>query len=359
MKSSALSTNNLFLRVSGKEKIFFAKRLAFLVRAGVPILEGLTILRAQAKSRSKKIILDQIIKDVSNGQYLHISLGKFRKIYGDFAINVIRVGEMSGVLDENLNYLAEELKKRRLMKRKVLGALVYPAIIVLATFLITGMLMVVVFPKILPIFQSLNVKLPFTTLALIAISNFLKVYGLWVLLAVLLLPFLIMFLRRNKKIAYALDYSILYMPVAGNIAQNYELANLCRTLGLLLRSDVKVVDALNIAAETTGGRPYAFALKELSQHVMRGEKIALHLGKFTSLFPDLMVQMIGIGESTGRLSETLIYMADLYEDEVVEIVKNLSSVLEPILMVIMGVIVGFVAISIITPIYQVTQNIHP
>lgn len=356
---SSTNKSPWFLRVSGKEQTFFAKRLAFLVKAGVPILDSLKLIQRQSKSNSKKKILESLIEDVSNGQYLHVSLEKFRHIYGNFAINVIRVGEMSGILDDNLNYLAEEMKKRRMLKRKVIGALVYPAIIMVATFLITGLLMVFIFPKILPIFRSLNVTLPVTTIALIAVSNFLKVHGLWVILGILLFPFFLIFIRKNERVAFWLDYALLYTPVAGSIAQHYQLANICRTLGLLLKSDVKVVEGFNIAADTTNSRPYGSAMRELATHVMRGEKIADHLVKYPNLFPDLVTQMVGIGEQTGRLSETLLYLSDLYETEVDEAVKNLSSVLEPILMVFMGVIVGFVAVSIITPIYQVTQNINP
>ena len=177
--------NKIFLRVSIQEKILFIKHLAMMIKAGMSILDSLKLLRKQARSRSMKKILDHLTDEISNGQFLSTALENFRSVFGDFAVNIIRVGEASGILYENLNYLTEELTKKKELKRKILGALIYPMVIVAATFGITGLLTIYIFPKILPIFKSLNVVLPISTRILIAVSDFLIHYGGFVALGFL------------------------------------------------------------------------------------------------------------------------------------------------------------------------------
>ena len=170
-----------------KKQTFFAKRLSFLIRAGIPILESVSVIRRQAKSKSEAKILGKIASDIMNGQSLAGSLAKFKGVFGNFMINVIRAGESSGSLTENLNYLAEELRKKELLRKKILSSMFYPLIILIATFAITALLVVYIFPKILPIFASLNVELPITTRAVIFLSNSLRSYGFWILLGIIIL----------------------------------------------------------------------------------------------------------------------------------------------------------------------------
>jgi len=337
----------------------FAKRLSILVKAGVPILEALNLLARQARTRSQRAMFAALIRDVENGQYLSKSMLQFDKVFGDFAINIIRVGEVSGTLHENLNYLAEELKKKQILRRKIVGALVYPIFIVFATLGIAGMLTVYVFPKILPIFHSLNFELPFTTRALIAVSDFLVQYGWWVLGGVAAAVIAFTLALRLMPVRLLVDRIFLKMPIFGSISQSYHMANLSRTLGLLLKSEVMIVEAAAITANTLNNLVYRRELRVVSENLRKGEKISTHLFKREHLFPPMMSQMITVGESTGNLSETLLYLSDIYEHEVDEATKNLTSLIEPVLMIFMGVIVGFIAISIITPIYGITQNLQP
>jgi type IV pilus assembly protein PilC len=354
------SKKNLFLRFSIKEQVFFAKRLSFLINASVPILDSLHILQRQAKSKPKMQMYDRIIEDVANGQFLAVSLGRFNKVFGSFAINIIHTGETSGTLDESLDYLAEELEKKQKLRRKVFGALIYPALIITATLGIVGMLTIYVFPKILPIFASLDFELPITTKILIWLTDFLTAWGLWIGGGLLLLTILVAWLVSVKEDAhYVWDRVVLKVPLLGKIALSYQVANLTRTLGLLLKTDAGVVDSFSIAAGTTNNIAYHRALKTISDNIIKGESISDQLLKRPDLFPDIVAQMIAIGERTGKLSDTFLYLSDLYEAEVDELTKNLSSAIEPLLMIFMGVIVGFIAVSIITPIYEVTQNLNP
>jgi len=227
--------NTFFLRFSIKEQTLFAKRLSFLIKAGVPILECLSLVRSQTKSKSKARVYDAIISDVANGQYLSSSLAKFRKLFGDFTINIIRVGENSGVLSQNLAYLADELGKKHALHRKVVGTLIYPIFITIATLGVTGVITVFIFPKLMPIFTSLHVELPLTTRMLIWASQFLGHNWLWVILGVIAaVAGWVVVRAKFLSVRYVGDQILLSIPVAGKIARSYNLANFARTLGLLL-----------------------------------------------------------------------------------------------------------------------------
>lgn len=345
--------------LSVKEQTFFAKRLSFLVEAGIPILEGLHVLKDQTKSRGFGRIMDNVIDDVSNGQYLAKSLGRYPNIFGQFAINIIKIGESSGILSQNLNYLADELKKKHELKKKMVGALVYPVFITLATIGITVLLTVIVFPKIMPVFLSLNVTLPLSTRMVIALSNFLLHYGLLslLLLVVAVVVFSISY-RKSKKMRFGVHKSLLNLPIVGSMIQSYNLANITRTLGLMLKSGLTLSDALPVTADTTSNLVYDRALRNLGQAVNRGEQISVYLGKHKGLFPEILTHMVSVGERSGSLSDTFIYLAELYEGEVEEATKNLSSLIEPIMMIVMGMMVGLIAVSIITPIYEITQHLN-
>jgi type IV pilus assembly protein PilC len=349
--------SNIFLKVPVQEKIIFARHLAIMVKASMSLVDGLKMLKKQTKSKSMAKILDQLASDVSSGQFLASSMEKFKNIFGDLFINVIRVGEAGGILYENLNYLAEELKKKNELRKKIIGAFIYPAVVIGSTFGIAGLLAVYIFPKIVPVFTSLGVKLPFTTRALMATSSFLINNGLWVLVGLIVFIIAIWLIRKIRLVSLLLAKVTLGIPLIGKMVRDYNLANFCRTLGLLLKSDIKVVEAVNTTADSLSNLAYKNALKKIAQEVIKGEEISKHLEKNTHLFPPMLTQMIAVGEKTGNLSETFLYISDFYEEELDEVVKNLSVVLEPILMVMMGVIVGFVAVSIITPIYSVTQNL--
>ncbi len=356
-KTSFLS--GIFTRVPIEDQVLLARHLAVMAKAGLPLLESVKMIQKETKSKSLKKILDQVVVDVSNGQFLSASLEKHKNVFGNLFINIIRVGESAGILAENLNYLADELKKKRELKKKVTGALIYPAVIFVATFGITGLLTVFIFPKILPIFKSLNVELPITTRILIWLSNALTNYGLYLILGLLALLLGIYGISLIQKVRYFLHWVLLKLPIFGNISRSVNLANASRTLGLTLKSGVRVVEAATITAESLTNLVYQRELLKAADLVQRGEALGPILEKHPKLFPSIVTQMVAVGEASGNLSETLLYLSDFYEGEVNEITKNLSNVLEPILMVTMGIVVGFVAISIITPIYEITSSISP
>ena len=353
-------TNASFIYFSAKEQTFFAKRMSFLVKAGVPLVECLHIIRAQTKSTTKKRVFESVIADVSSGQYLSSSLAKFKRLFGDFAINLIRVGEESGILSQNLAYLADELQKKHELQRKVIGTLVYPLFITVATLGFTALLTAYIFPKLMPIFTSLHVDLPLTTRALIAVSAYLRDWGVYTVLGIVAAVVAAFVIRnRFERVRMWGDRLLLRIPLAGSVVRAYNLTNFCRTLGLLLRSGLTLTSALQITGETTKNRVYRAFCTRLSAQVMRGEPISRGLGERPDLYPDILTHMVAIGERTGNLSTTLTYLGEMYEDEVDGLAKGLSSSIEPVLMVVMGLIVGLIAVSIITPIYSITQHLSP
>lgn len=347
-----------YAKFSTKKQTFFAKRLSFLIKAGVPMLESVSVIRKQTKSGAEVRVFDKVIADISNGQSLAASLSKFKGVFGNFAINIIKAGESSGTLTQNLNYLADELKKKEILKKKIMGALLYPIIVTVATFGITGFLAVYIFPKIIPIFQSLHAKLPVSTRIIIWLTNTLKHDGLYIFLVLaIIITAIVIIIKKVPKAAFWYDGIILRLPLFGKIAKSYNLTNSTRTLGLLLRSGISVSEAIHITADTTENMKYKKAFGEIGKTIMKGKNISEYLTRNEALFPPMIGHMVSVGEKTGNLSNTLIYLSEFYENEFDDFTKNLSSAIEPVLMIIMGLMVGFIAISVITPIYEITNNL--
>jgi type II secretory pathway component PulF len=355
--SSAVAPT-LFLSFRTKDQVLFAKRLSFLMKAGVGILESISIIRDQTKSKRLRRVFDAVVADVSAGQFLSRSLLPYQQLFGAFTINMIRVGENAGVLPENLIYLADELSKKSALERKVRGALIYPIFITVATLGVTGMLVVYIFPKIMPIFISLNVKLPWTTKALLGVSTYLSHWGFVTLVGVVFIFVIFEAVRRSyEPLHYAVDWLILKLPVVGPIARAYNCANFCRTLSLNLKSGIHLSEAMTITANITHNLIYKRAYQDFTEYIMRGERVSAALARYRGIFPDMLPHLILIGETTGSLGFTLEYLSELYESEVDEATKNLSNSIEPILLMVMGAIVGLIAVSVIAPIYEVTKYI--
>src|SRR3569623_1094986 len=225
MRSGSMSLSILSAgKLSLKDQTLLAKRLSFLMNANVPLLEALHVLREQARSRGHGKMLDAIIADVAQGQALSRSFGKFPKVFGDFAVHIVRVGEQGGTLSQNLNYLSDELKKRHTLKRKEVGAFIYPALISVATLGITAFLMLYLFPKIMPVFTSLHMKLPLTTRIVMALSTFMREWGLLALAgAVALMVLAVFFHKHSDGVRLFFDRLILRIPAVGQVVQYFNI----------------------------------------------------------------------------------------------------------------------------------------
>ncbi len=349
--------NAFAFRLSLKDKMLFARHMEMMTRSGMQVLNALEILKKQTKSKPFIAMVDQLIDDVRNGHYLSVGMERYRKVFGDFFINLIRVGESSGTLSENFAYLAEELGKKSELQKKIRGAMAYPFVILFATFGISGILSFVIFPKILPVLQSLNTTLPISTRIFIAISSFLISYGLLVFLGMVAGIILFVLVLRIRAARKTWHQCILALPLVGRLSTDVNIIGISRTLNLLLRGGVKIVQALEITADTLTNLVYHDELKNIAQAVQRGEPMSKSMIANAKLFPATFSQMAAVGENTGKLDETLVFMSEFYESELDNSTKSMSNILEPAMLLTMGAIVMFVAISIITPIYSVTQTL--
>jgi type IV pilus assembly protein PilC len=362
MPSAALPRKRLklgfFDSLSTQDKIDFARHLSIVIKAGLPIYKGLDIIRSQTSSKVLKKIIEQVQVDVNNGRFLADALAQYQDQFGDFFVNIIRVGESSGTLAQNLLYLADELRKSKALSSKVKSAMVYPLVILTATIGVTGFLTFFVFPKLLPVLQGMKVKLPASTVALISTVNFLQKYGVITAIVTMVFIFLIrMLVKKVTAVRYMVHMMILYIPAVGALSTTINMTNFTRVLGLLLKSGVKIVTALDITANTFDNLVYRRAIQEANEEVRKGSQLASYLSTRKHLFSALLTGMIMVGETTGNLEENLAYLSTYFEDEVDEKLRGMTSLLEPLMLLLMGALVGFVAISIITPIYSMSSGV--
>lgn len=345
-------------RLSNDEKINFSRHLAIIIKAGLPLIDGLKILRRQASSRPMQHIVDHLIESVNSGQSLAHGLKRYDYVFDEFFRNIIAVGEVSGTLAQNMLYLSEELKKNKVLRGRVRSAMIYPIILFIATIAISIFLTFFIFPKIITAFSQLNVKLPGTTKALIALLGFLQAYGIYLAIGIIVFLIVMKFLMKLSPMKLAMAWVLLYTPVVSKLIINMSVANSSRILAILLKSGVKIVEAATIVSQTFSNIIYQRAWLRAAEDLRRGESLADFLGKQKRIFPPIFSAMVEVGESTGNLEDNLNYLADYYADEVDNSLKDLTSLMEPLLILVMGLVVGFVALSIITPIYSITQGIR-
>jgi type IV pilus assembly protein PilC len=347
-----------FDKISDQDKIDFARHLAIIIKAGIPLYDGLVIIKKQSDSPALIKVLGQLSVDVSNGRFLADGLERYKAAFGDFFISVIRVGEASGTLAQNLLYLSDETKKRKNLEKKIRSAMVYPSIILIATLGVTVFLAFFVFPRLLPMLRGLNVKMPASTLLLMAIVNFLTKYGIYVVAIAAVIVFIFRYLLRHvTSFRYFLHRLILATPALSKSSVSLNMVNFARIFSLLLKSGIKIAEALIITSRTFDNLVYRRFIEEASQEIRRGGELAPFLARQAVLFPPFVTGMIQIGEATGNLDENLIYVSEYYEEEMNYKLDALTSFIEPVMLLFMGLLVGFVAISIITPMYSISGGI--
>ena len=345
--------------LSLNEQILLSKRLAFLMHAHIPLVEALRIIATQTRPPKKALRFEHVLNTVAEGKPLSHAL-ETEKMFRDFSLHLIHLGEMSGTLADNLTYLAEELHKKRELRKKVLSALWYPLIISVATLGITGALTTYIFPKLAPVFISTGTVLPLTTRLLIATAAWLGTSWPALLVGFVLIPTLTLWLYRHyEKVQRLLDAALLYTPLARRMARAYYTATIARTLALLLNTQGTLPDALATCARMTTNTIYAQALAHLAEQTRAGKSLAQECAQFHTLFPEMFIHLVAVGESAGNLAEVLSYLASAYEAEVDERSKLVAQAVEPALMLVMGLLVGLIAIAIITPIYSITAHLQP
>lgn len=345
-----------FLNITPREKIMFAKHLSVMLESGIPLREALEVMSGQVSSKPMERMLTVMIRDLSEGFTLSSSLEKFPRVFKPFSVNIIRVGESSGTLPNALSYQAIQLEKAHDLQGKIRGAMLYPIIIFVGAIGIACYLSFYILPKLVPMFGSLNVKLPATTRTLLAVSAF--IVHQWPLLLGVTASVVIgiALLYRIPAVKYFLHATSLRLPLFGGLIRTIQIAFFTRILGILLTSGVQIVQAIGVTAESESNLVYQKRLREVAKQVERGEAITDELDKHSDLFPKITVGMIKVGDRTGRLAESLMTAAEFSEKEVDDLTKNLSTMIEPVTLLLVGGMVGFIALSIITPIYSITSG---
>lgn len=343
-------------RISLKEKLFFAEHLAVMLRSSIPIDRALSSLIEQTRNKGFLSILSALLEGVRKGEPLSAGLERYQKIFGEFFVSMVKAGECSGKLDQALRRLYEQMKKDYDLRSKVLGALTYPAFVLAAMALIGVIIMLVVMPKLIPMFQGFNTALPLPTRVLIGLSSFIADYFIWLMIFIIVSAVILVKLARGKC-RFIWHKILLRIPGIGDLVKKVNIARFARTLSTLLSTDILVVDALNITGKIVGNACYKKALAETSNIVKQGTTIAQSLKAWPELFPATVETMIAVGEESGNLSDLLKDVAEFYEESVDQITKSISSIIEPALIVILGAAVAGIAMAILMPMYSLMEQI--
>lgn len=345
------------MSVTVTDKLFLTKHLATLIKSGVPLDDSLETVKDQATPELQKILV-KIIEDIRSGKSLADAFRKHPKVFDKFFLSLIEAGERSGNLEKNLIFLADQMGKDYAMRRKVRGALMYPTLVLSATAVMGIGISWFVLPKLIDMFASFDVELPFSTKVLMWFAFFVRDYGVWAILGLIVLVIGMAALLRLRPVKKLWHRLAINLPIVGKIITYGELGRFSRNLGVMLTSGLPVLDSLQITTETLSNLRFVDDLKEVYKKVEEGKTIFESLdNKRFDEFDKLCIRMIGVGEKSGNLEEMLMYLSEYYDEEIDGMSKNLSVLLEPVMLIGIGLVVGFVAYAIVTPIYSLMGGI--
>lgn len=339
-------------KVTDKDIVIFTRQLATMIDAGLPLVQCLDILGGQKENPTMAKTVNQVRSDVESGATFAEALKKHPKVFDSLYVNMVAAGEAGGILDTILQRLAAYMEKFAKIKRQIKSAMIYPAVILFVAVAVVSLLLVVVVPMLADIFKQAGQQLPLPTRVVVAVSDFLKGWGGLASLIVIVGSIVgLKQFRKTEKGLRITDTIALKLPVAGTLIQRVSVAKFTRTLGTLLTSGVPILEGLLIVSRTAGNKVVEEAILVTRQSVSEGKTLAEPLGR-AKVFPAMVVQMISVGEATGALDNMLNKIADFYDDEVDSAVAALTSLLEPALMIFLGITVGFVIVAMYMPIFQ-------
>ncbi|TAK57471.1 type II secretion system F family protein, partial [Patescibacteria group bacterium] len=319
---------------------------------------ALDVLERQSKNKTLKKILLELNADISRGQTLSNGMRKFPKVFSSLFVSMVAAGEQSGSLAESLKVIAKQMDRSYFIQRKVRGAMIYPAVIIGAMLIIAVLMLIFVVPTLTATFKELGVALPLSTQFVIFVSNFFQNHFIFAFLILVVLVLAIYFPLQTKKGKRIFDYALLHLPIIAPLIKQVNAARTARTLSSLLSAGVPVVESTRITGEVLQNSFYKEVLEKAQHSIQQGIPMSSVFIEVPHLYPVFVGEMVSVGEETGKLSEMLLGVATFYEDEVEQKTKDMSTIIEPVLMVIIGVVVGFFAISMITPIYSVMDTIQ-
>jgi type IV pilus assembly protein PilC len=344
-------------KVSLKDILLFTRQLHAMINAGIPIVTSLKIIRDQIPNRKLKKIIDELSSFIEEGGRFSTALNKYKNVFGDLYINMVRAAEEAGTLEETLLRLATYLEKVENLRGKVKSALFYPVmVLVVATVIVTGILIFVI-PTFQQLYADLGGQLPTLTQMVIHMSQTLRDYIGWVFLFLVAFAVVLSQIRKIPQIKFLLDMVILKVPIFGNLILKSSIANFSATLSSMIASGLNILDALTIAAKTTGNEVIRRAIDNVRSQVERGVGLSTALSR-NPVFPSMLVNMVATGEEAGNLDEMLSKVAEFYEEEVDRTVDTLTSLIEPMMMVFIGGVLGFIIIAMYLPIFKMGELVR-
>jgi type IV pilus assembly protein PilC len=339
-------------RVKDKDLVIYTKQFSTMIDAGLPLVQALEILEEQTENKTLAKAIGEVRVDVESGSTYADALKKHPRIFSDLYVNMVAAGEAGGTLDIILSRLADYIEKAMKLKRRVRGALIYPSVIVSVAVLVIAVIMTYVIPVFAKMFERLGGVLPLPTRIVIAISNFMNgPGGLLILGGIIGLIIFIIQIRRTERGRKITDAMFLKLPIFGVLLKKVAIAKFTRTLGTLISSGVPILDGLNITAKTSGNKVVEEEVMKVGKAVAEGKTIAEPMRE-SKVFPPMVTQMIAVGETTGAVDTMLNKIADFYDEEVDSTTANLTAIMEPLLIVFLGVTIGFIVVSMYLPIFR-------
>ena len=339
-----------------EEIVIFTRQLATMIGAGIPMLESLEIQKEQAESTQFSLLLDHVIGDVRSGQDFSSSLDKFPKVFTNVYVSMVRAGEASGQIDEILIRLADYLEANQRLRREIKSAMTYPVVSLVMIFGITSYLMIGIVPKFKDVFSSLDIELPGLTKVILGTADFCENNWPLVIAGMLVMAGLFVAWKRTEKGAYTWDWMTLHFPIFGQLFRKVGLSRFSKTCATMIKSGVPILGTLEIVADTAGNRIIAEAVNRARESVRQGESLMGPLAE-SPVFPPMVTRMVGIGEKTGSLEILLEKISEFYDDQVSATVKQLTSLIEPIMIAIMGLLVGTIVLAVFLPIFELQKHL--
>ncbi len=343
-------------KVTTKELVIFTRQFATMIDSGLPLVQCLEILSSQQENKAFKDVLLKVKESVESGSTFADALSKHPKVFDNLFVSLVAAGEVGGILDTILSRLAAYTEKSMKLKKQIKGAMVYPATVMSVAVIVVGVIMVFVIPTFAKMFADFGGDLPGPTKLVIALSNFLVKYLIVIIAAIFVLIFLFKKYYATDRGRKTMDKLALKAPIVGDLIRKVAVAKFTRTLGTLVSSGVPIMDGLDIVARTAGNRVVEEAIMHVRQSISEGKTIAEPLQE-SGVFPPMVVQMIAVGEATGAMDAMLSKIADFYDDEVDSAVGAMTAMLEPMLMVFLGVVVGGLVIAMYLPIFKIAGTV--
>lgn len=346
-----------FNKVGSQDLVLFTRQLSSMLNSGLTLMKGLEILREQIQNKAMAEVVGGIITDIEGGRNLSSAISKYPDVFSPIYISLVKAGESSGLLDKVLLRLAENLEKQAKLRSTIKSALTYPVIVIALMGVVMLVMMIFVIPQLSVLYKNLNLELPLPTQIMVGVSSAIAVFWPIIIIAFGVGYYFFLKWKKTEQGAFIVDNLVLKLPVFGKLIKQSILTEFSRTLGLLIGTGTLVVDSLIQTADTAGNVHYKTAIVNLSNQVEKG----VPLGEAMSpnpLFPPMLIQMVKVGEQTGKVDETLVRASEYYEREVNQTVKTLTTAMEPFIMIVLGTGVAFLIISVITPIYSLISSIQ-